>query len=149
MVERTVVERFLEDYRDAFQRFDASAVTSFYAFPCQVTGEADAVTVTSIASAEAWTPLVDRIIGGYRLLGVERADIAEFRMLALTPRLAQAAVRWVLVDGTGATVYEFDASYSLAELGDGLRITGIAHNETPRLRAALERRQQTGAPGTA
>jgi hypothetical protein len=141
MVEHAAVERFLDDYRAAFQRRDAAAVTSFNAFPCQVTGEADAVTVTSIASAEAWTPLVERIIGAYRLLGVERADIAELRVLALTPRLAQAAVRWVLVDGAGATVYEFDASYALADLGDGLQITAIAHNETPRLRAAVERRQ--------
>jgi hypothetical protein len=50
-------------------------------------------------------------------------------------------VHWALVDGADARIYEFDAAYTLADLGEGLRVTAIAHNETPRLLAALGGRQ--------
>ncbi|MDP8957716.1 MAG: hypothetical protein M3N51_00610 [Actinomycetota bacterium] len=60
-------------------------------------------------------------------------------MIELTPRLAQAAVQWGLVDQEGGRIYDFDASYTLADLGQGMRITAVAHNEAPRLRASIER----------
>jgi hypothetical protein len=43
----------------------------------------------------------------------------------------------------GGRIYDFDASYTLADLGEGMRITAIAHNETPRLRALIERQRLT------
>ena len=141
MVERSSVEQFLDRYRTAFQRFDVAAVAGHFAFPCQVTSDAAEVTVTSVPSLEAWVPQVERIVGAYRALGVTSADALDIRVIELTPRLAQAAVRWRLRDVSGGLVYEFDASYALADLGDGLRITAIAHNETPRLRAAMEARR--------
>jgi hypothetical protein len=55
----------------------------------------------------------------------------------------QVAVHWGLLGVQGRKVYDFDASYTLADLGDGMRITAIAHNEAPRLRAAIERRRMT------
>ena len=60
----------------------------------------------------------------------------------LTPRLAQATVRWTLVDATGTRIYDFDATYTLADLGDGMRITAIAHNEAALLRAAVARERR-------
>jgi hypothetical protein len=56
----------------------------------------------------------------------------------LAPQLART-VHWDSVDGAGGRIYGFDASYTLADLGEGIRITAIAHNETPRLRALVER----------
>ena len=140
MIERSAAERFIDDYRSAFLRFDAGAVARFFAFPCQVTSDAETVTVTSVATVEAWIPQIERIIGAYRALGVTDA-VADSHCLDITPRLAQAVVRWSLSDGRGDPVYEFDASYALADFGDGMRITAVAHNEGPRLRAALARRQ--------
>ncbi len=74
------------------------------------------------------------------MLGVASAAILDLRVTSFTPRLAQAAVRWGLRDAGGRAIYEFDASYALSDLGAGFRITAIAHNETPRLRAALASR---------
>ena len=114
-----VVQEFLDAYRAAFEAFD----------------------VTAVPTLDAWTPQIERIIDAYRALGVATAVMGPLQVLGVTPRLAQAAVRWRLRDADGGTIYEFDASYSLADLGDGFRITAIAHNESPRLRAALGSRQ--------
>ena len=139
MVERSRVEAFIDRYRTTFESFDVEAITACFAFPCQVAGDADVVTVASVPSAEAWRPQVERITGAYRTLGVRRASIDALEVVPVTSRLAHAVVTWMLHDGTGATVYEFHASYALADLGEGLRITGVAHDETPRLLAALAR----------
>ena len=136
-----VVQEFLDAYRAAFEAFDVTAVAGFFAFPCQVTSEAAEVTITAVPTLDAWTPQIERIIDAYRALGVATAVMGPLQVLGVTPRLAQAAVRWRLRDADGGTIYEFDASYSLADLGDGFRITAIAHNESPRLRAALGSRR--------
>ena len=64
-------------------------------------------------------------------------------MIELTSLLAQVTFHWDLVDGRGRSIYDFDASYTVAERGDGIRITAIAHNEMPRLQAAVERQRPT------
>ena len=51
-------------------------------------------------------------------------------MVELTPGLAQAAT-WGLVDQEGGRIYDFDASYTLADLGQGMRITAIATTRLP------------------
>ena len=144
MLERGVVEAFVDRYRSTFESFDAEAISACYAFPCQVTSDGDTVTVTSVPTVEAWRPGIERILGAYRLLGVRTATVAELRVEPVTAHVAHAVVRWALVDGTGAPVYDFTASYTVADLGDGLRIVAIAHNETPRLLAAVARRQAGG-----
>jgi hypothetical protein len=40
-----------------------------------------------------------------------------------------------------------NAAYTLADLSEGLRITAIAHNETPRLRAAIGARHREAPLG--
>jgi hypothetical protein len=143
MIDRAAAELFLDEYRQAFQRFDVASVAAFFAFPLQVTGDATDVTVVSVPTVDAWLPQIERIVGAYRLLGVASAKVAGLRVIAVTARIAQAAVHWVLHDGQGAVVYDFHASYALADFGNGLRIIAIAHDESPRLVAALARRQAT------
>jgi hypothetical protein len=58
----------------------------------------------------------------------------------MSPRLAQAAVRWSLRSSAGTVVYEFDAAYTLAGSGAPLKITSIAHNEQLRAREAVAKR---------
>ena len=144
MVERAAVEAFIDRYRTTFESFDVDAITARFAFPCQVTSDGGAVTVTAAPNEEAWRPGIERIVGAYRLLGVRSATVAELRVVDVTHRVGHAVVRWTLTDATGATVYDFHASYTLADLGDGLRIAAIAHDETPRLLAAVARRQAGG-----
>ncbi len=141
MTEQVAAKQFLDEYRTTFERFDVAAVAAFFAFPLQVTGDAANVTVVSVPTLEAWLPQLERIVGAYRLLGVASADARDVRVVAVTSRISQVSVNWVLLDGEGKVVYDFHASYTVADLCAGLLITAIAHDEGPRLMAALARRQ--------
>ena len=140
MTEHSTVGDFLDAYRAAFEAYDAPAVADLFAYPCQISSDAGAVSVTTVPTRDAWLPQLERLLGGYQVIGVRSADVLEQRVTELTPRLAQADVRWRLVGGEERALYEFDATYTLADLGDGFRIAAIAHNETPKLRALLQRR---------
>jgi hypothetical protein len=141
MTQPSAAHQFLEEYRATFERFDVAAVAAFFAFPLQVTGDAADVTVVSVPTLEAWLPQIERIVGAYRLLGVASADARSVRIVAVTSRISHASVNWSLLDGDGRLVYDFNASYTLADFGGGLRVTSIVHDESPKLMAALARRQ--------
>ena len=131
---------FFEAYRTAFEALDARTIGDFFAYPCQVTSDADRVTVQTVSSREAWTPVLEGLVGAYRRIGVQSAEMLELQVFALSPRLMQASVGWRLIDGKGRALYDFDSSYTVADLGEGWRITAIAHNEGPRLREQMPRR---------
>ena len=137
MPEPSRTRRFLDAYRAAFEAFDAEAIADLFSYPCQIAGDAGEVTVTTVATYEAWVPQLERLVSAYRAIGVRGAAFTEVHAIELTSRLAQVTVRWALADGMGRSIYDFDASYSLADHGNGLRIAAVAHNETPRLRASL------------
>ncbi len=139
MGQRFSVRDFLEAYRAAFRDFDVPAIADLFSYPCQLTSDSGQIVVTPVATREAWVPELERLVDAYRGIGVRSAEIIELAPTELTQRLAQAAVRWVLVGTDGSPLYEFDGVYTLADLGQGMRITAIAHNETSRLRALLER----------
>ena len=133
------VRKFVDAYRGAFESFDAAAITGFFHFPFQVTSDAGEISVVTVPTVESWLPQIERLVGAYQAIGIRSADVVTLEAFELTPTLAQANITWRLLDGDGESVYEFDAAYTLADPGAGLRITAIAHNETPRLRAALAR----------
>jgi hypothetical protein len=137
----SAIEGFLEAYRHAFTAFDAEALAEMFAYPCQLTSDAGEISVTAVPTREAWRPQLERLVAAYRAIGVHRTEVFELQTAELTSKLVQVVARWALIDGGGASIYEFDAAYTLADLGEGLRITAIAHNETPHLRAALDARQ--------
>lgn len=133
--------RFLDAYRQAFEAFDASAIAELFLYPCHVTSDTDKIEVAPISSREEWLPQIERLIGAYRAIGVRSADARRIEVVELTRLLAHATVRSAVVDEADETIYEFDAAYTLAGDGDDVRISALAHNEVPRLRAALERRR--------
>ncbi len=98
--------------------------------------------MTVVASREEWIPQLERLVAAYRAIGVRSADPVELDVSDLTPRLAQASVRWALRDASGGAIYEFRASYTLADRGEGTRIVVIVHDEAARLRSAAERRRR-------
>jgi hypothetical protein len=140
-MDHTDGERFIEGYKATFESFDLEAITGWFAFPCQVASEGEHVTVVSVPTGDAWRPQIARIIGAYRLLGVVRAEILDLRAVPVTPRVGHAVVTWGLRGADDAAIYDFHASYTLADTGAGLRIIAIAHDETPRLMAAVARAQ--------
>ncbi len=140
--ERFGVHDFLDAYRAAFGAFDVPSIANLFSYPSQVTSDARQMVVTPVLTREAWVPQIERLVEAYRRIGVRSAEVLELTSIELTPRLVQAAVRWRLIDADGGRLYDFDAAYTLADLGEGMRITAIAHNETPRLRALIERQQR-------
>jgi hypothetical protein len=139
--ERSRVDTFLGVYRAAFEAFDVAAIAELFSYPCQITSDADEVTVTTVPTRETWLPELERLVDAYRAIGVRSAEILELRVVELTPRLAQATVRWRLADGEGEPIYNFGASYTLVDLDGSTRVTAIAHGETAALREAIELRR--------
>ena len=70
-------------------------------------------------------------------MGFASAGILDLFVIELSPRLCLSTVHWELHDRAEASLYDFTAVYTLAEIGGNLRIAAIAHNELPRLRAHL------------
>ena len=137
--ERQEARGFLDAYRNSFQAFDAPAVADLFTYPCQITSDAAERPVATVADRAAWVRQLERLLDTYREIGVRSAEILDTRVTELSPRLVQATVCWRLVDEAGAPIYDFDASYTLLDLGHGMQLAAIAHNETARLRAARER----------
>ncbi|MEO6349457.1 MAG: hypothetical protein ABIP53_02300 [Candidatus Limnocylindrales bacterium] len=143
MGEMAKVREFFDAYRTAFETFEAAAIADLFYYPCQITSDAGAISVVTVPSRDAWLPQLERLIEAYRSIGVRSAEVIELQVFELTPQLAQASITWRLVDEERKPLYDFDAAYTLADPGTGLRITAIAHNETPRLGAALARARDT------
>jgi len=128
---------FFESYRAAFAHGDVAAILDQFAFPCHITSEAREVTLTPIASREEGARMVGQLLAMYRDVGVTTARVLELDATGVSPRLIVALVHWSLDDATGARVYAFEASYTLARFDEVLRITAIAHNEVLRYRERL------------
>ena len=133
------VTAFIDGYRRTFETFDVDAICGGFAFPVQVVGDAGEVAVVVVPSLDEWVPQIERIVGAYRLLGVVSSTVESLEVTEVTPRVAHATVRWGLRDAARGAVYAFTASYTIAATADGPRIVAIAHDETPKLAAAVSR----------
>jgi hypothetical protein len=136
-MDTTAAEAFIDGYRSTFESRDVAAIADRFAFPCQVIGQADGVTVVVVPDVATWTASIERIVGAYRLLGVVSAVIESLQVVEVTPGIAHAVVRWNLKDAAGGSIYAFTASYSLIDTAAGPRITAIAHDEGPLLARAV------------
>ncbi len=143
MGEITKIREFFNAYRSAFEAFDAAVIADLFFYPCQITSDAGEISVVTVPTRDVWLPQLERLVETYRSIGVRSAEIIELQVVELSARLAQASITWRLVDEERKPIYDFDAAYTLADPGTGLRITAIAHNETPRLRAAVARSRVT------
>lgn len=144
MPDRAAAEAFIDTYRRTFESFEVAAITALYAFPVQLVGEAGGVSVVVVAAAEAWAAQVERIVGAYRLLGVSGATVRRLDVAEVTPGIAHATVTWSLRTSAGDPVYDFTASYTPADLAEGTRIVALAHDESPKLAAAVARARGAG-----
>ena len=134
------VQEFLQSYRTAFERADASEIARHFAYPSHVTSDAEDIGLNAVASAEEWARQLEQLLAAYARMGVATAGVVELAVTELSPRLYHAVVGWTLNDAAGRLLYGFDATYTLANIDSALRITALAHNEIPRLRACLSNR---------
>jgi hypothetical protein len=75
MPERSPVRDFLDAYRAAFEAFNVPAIADLFCYPCQATADADEMEVTTVATREAWIPLIERLVAAYRAIGVQAAEV--------------------------------------------------------------------------
>jgi hypothetical protein len=143
MADREAVEAFIKGYQATFERFDVAGISGHFAFPLHVTGEAHEVSLAVVPSPEHWTPAIERIVGAYRTLGVTHAEVRSLEVADVTARIAQANVHWDLRRADGHPVYDFHSSYTVAVTPGGLRITAVAHDEGPRMAAAMAKHHGT------
>lgn len=136
-MDQLAAEEFIEDYRATFETMDAAAIARKFTFPCHVVAQADGVSVTSVPDETAWTAVIERIVGAYQVIGVASASVESLRVVEVTPGIAHAVVRWGLRDAAEGAVYAFSASYLLVDAGGVVRIAGVAHDEGPKLQAAV------------
>ncbi len=135
------VTEFFESYRAAFERSDSAAIADLFAYPCHIASDQGEIDLISVATRQEWIGQIERLLGGYRTIGVASARILELTTSELSPRLVQAILHWGLHDKAGGILYDFRAIYTLAAIDGALRITAIAHNEIPQLRAYLAKVQ--------
>lgn len=142
------VAAFFESYRAAFERSDAQAIAGLFAYPAHITSDAGDIALTTVGSEDEWTRQIEQLLGAYATIEVASAHILDLTTTELSPRLHQSVVHWALRTAAGDALYGFQAMYTMAVIDGALRITALAHNELPQLRACLARRQSPSAEHT-
>ena len=132
-------QELIEQYRDAFSHSDLDALVEFFGYPLQVVSVTDGVAV-SIVQRTDWTGALDRLLDTYKRLGVVNAVPLALDVSQPMAGVAFVNVRWQLKDQDDRPIYDFAAVYTLARTEDQLRIVSVAHDELPKLRAAMNAR---------
>ncbi len=135
------VNAFMESYRAAFERLDAPAIADHFAYPSHITSDTGEIVLIPVAAKYDWIGKLEQLLGMYRAIGVTSARVLDLAATELSPRLFLAILHWELYDGSGRSLYDFEATYTLAEIDGILRIAAISHNEIPRYRACIARLQ--------
>lgn len=137
MVDTPALQSFFSDYRTTFARLDREALLPFFALPLQVVSATNAAATVSMFDAGDWPAVLDGLLGAYRALGVADAEPLRLDVTEVAPQVLSAHVEWELRREDATVVYGFNAVYTVVEVDGALRICGIAHDELPKLEAAL------------
>jgi hypothetical protein len=134
------VDDFFAGYAADFTTYDAATVAERFVYPVHAVSETGADPNVITAGRSEWLLLLDRLLGAYRELRVTTARLHSMQT-QLGRGLHVAHVDWTLLRADKSPVYNFEASYTLVTSHGELRISAIAHNEEPKLRAALADRR--------
>ena len=137
MAAAPAVQSFFEQYRTTFARFDRDALVELFVFPLQLVSATKAAPSVSVVDRNDWPALLDGLFEAYRVLGVTGAEPLELATLDVASDVVSARVHWELRREDGGAIYDFTAIYTLADVSGSFRIAGIAHDELPKLEAAL------------
>jgi hypothetical protein len=138
------VTAFFDAYRMAFERLDAPAIADHFASPSHMTSDTGEIVLATIVDKQDWIGQIERVLDMYRSIGFSSARALEVTATKLSPRLGQAIVHWELHDSAGRILYDFEAAYTLANVGGRMRIAALAHNEIRRYRTWLQSRPTPG-----
>ncbi len=133
------ISAFFDSYRAAFERQDAAAIADHFAYPGLVTSDAGEIALVPITDRQEWIGKLEQLLGLYRAIGVATAHVLDLILTEVSPRLVQAHLHWALHNAAGERLYDFDAIYTVAHIGEGFHITAIAHDEMPHYQACYAR----------
>ncbi|MEO8632145.1 MAG: nuclear transport factor 2 family protein [Chloroflexota bacterium] len=135
------VRAFLTSYAAAFQRSDKDGVADCYSYPAHVLTYNGGVRLLPVASREAWTVVIERILQMYGAMGVRTAAMRELRVTDVSPQVAQAHVVWSLQSDGDRPLYDFAATYTLALIDGALKIVQVvSENEQPKFQGVMRGR---------
>jgi hypothetical protein len=132
-------KELIEQYRDAFTRGDLERLLGFFRFPLQVVSVADGASV-SVVQADEWARVIARLLQTYEQLGVTSAVPLALDVSQPMDAVALVQVHWDLRGQGQRQIYDFTAVYTLVRAEGQLRIVAIAHDELPKLSAAMKAR---------
>lgn len=130
-------QELMEQYRAAFVRADVRALVDCFTLPLQVLTITDGAASSSVAYDEEWPGVLDRLLGAYKRLGVTDCIPLGVEITEPMDGMAVVRVHWTLQRADREQVYDFTAVYTLALITGRLRIVALAHDELPKMRAAL------------
>ena len=131
------VRAFFDEYRTTFASFDLPALAKLFTFPMQVVSATDGEPSISVSDEAGWPGVLEALFGAYRALGIVAADPVTFEVTVVASDVASVHVHWELRREDAAAVYDFTAVYTVVLIDGAYRVTGIAHDELPKLAAAM------------
>jgi hypothetical protein len=131
----------MDQYRSAFASADVDALLDCFNFPLQVVSLTTEQASVSIARTEDWPHVLDELLSGYERLRVVEPVPLSLEVTEPIEGVAFVRVHWALQRANGDPIYDFKAVYTLARTDSRYRIVAIAHDELPKLRAALGAQQ--------
>jgi hypothetical protein len=132
------IKAFFTAYTEAFERFDAAALSDFLTYPCQTTSDRTNVPARVFNSPEDYCLGIASLIDIYGKLGVASGSIRDLQITELAPNLAVCTLDWDIAGADGSLLYQHQAVYTLRLVNDAWAIAAIAFNEMSRLQALLE-----------
>ena len=136
-------QEFVERYRTAFTQADLSALIDCFAFPLQVVSVIDGEALNSVAYVEDWSAVLERLLSAYKRLGVTDCVPRAVEISEPMDAVAVVRVHWALHREDREPLYDFTAVYTLALATGRLRIVALAHDELPKMQAAMQRPRPT------
>lgn len=130
-------QKFMEHYRSAFAGADADVLVECFNYPVQVVSAAGGHVSVSVAGRDEWQQVIAGLLGAYERLGVVEVVLRALEVDEPMVAVIVVRVHWALQRKDGDAVYDFTAVYTLVHINNGLRIVAIAHDELPKLQAAL------------
>src|SRR5687768_17523212 len=95
------VQQFLDSYSRSFEQYDSALVADHFTYPLHLTSDAGKIVVISVPSRESWQNMLDGLLATYKKLGVRSAILVNQALVALSPALVQAQIKWRLHNAEG------------------------------------------------
>jgi hypothetical protein len=127
----------IEKYRSAFASADVEGLLDCFNFPLQVVSITKNRASVSVARTEDWPHVLNELLSSYERLSVAEPVPESLEVAEPIEGVAFVRVHWALQRANGDPVYDFKAVYTLAQTDSRFRIVAIAHDELPKLRAAM------------